>query len=749
MSKRYYKPPQPESPVADAATSLPTDDPVAVYYRQSTDAQVGNISTSIQTIDMVSYLKNQGWDETDVYLIDMDAGISGAKKIDERPGMKQLFELITGEAVRAVACQDEDRLFRDVTQIQVNIFIEACRTANVLVITPSMVYDFANPLTGTFHARQFRFKCEMAAEYINSVILGKLAHAKKRMRAEGRWVGSFVAVGYMVDKRKVLPDGTENLNWRKYVPFPPYAEIILEYFRLFLSYNGNLQKTARHIHQHGPYYPDLTSTPPPDGFYINYRMNIYGNGYCPGLTGLKDILMNAVYIGHWSVKRTIKVFNNHEPIVPVDLFMQVFNYLSEFTLDGRPNKAFRADRQNARPSLDEERPVGRPLSAGLMVSLEDGSWHNVGTEWVKRDTAYRYVFRSVNQMKKILWAKVASHVDAAITDLLHHKLQATFDSATWDKVVSQSMQKYQQERYRIEKQLAALEQVMERQIISLDTLTNPDMVHAVQNRYEEAQSEHARLTNMLRSTDDEGQRLEFLSALKRDFSLVLKKWNLYPEEQKHGILHLLITRIEALSTEEHELDLTVYWFDGSVDNLLVEHKSAKGKTWTRSDTKTLLQLFDDGATQLQIAKAFPERMWGNIYKKLSTLRDETAHAFSPLPIRQKESYTMYLRRIAQDPIPHRATGGTVWISRDEELLLELLDKDASRLEIAEAFPARTWRSIQAKVVKLRGKRVKIWGKGTIRPNETITMYRVRMGKPSQPSEEPTRLSEGITSHGPS
>jgi hypothetical protein len=50
--------------------------------------------------------------------------------------MSRLYKLITQAKVGAVACQDEDRLFHDVTQIQVNIFIEACRTAQVLVLTP-------------------------------------------------------------------------------------------------------------------------------------------------------------------------------------------------------------------------------------------------------------------------------------------------------------------------------------------------------------------------------------------------------------------------------------------------------------------------------------------------------------------------------------------------------------------------------------------------------------------------------------
>src|SRR5215207_11034579 len=151
MSARQYKLKSSPKPVADTNSVLPTDRPIAVYYRQSTDAQVGNVSTTMQTVDMVEYLKLRGWDSDSVLMIDMDEGISGTKKIDQRPGMRMLFDLITEGAIGAVACQDEDRLFRDVTQIQVNIFIEACKTAQVQVITPSVTYVFHHPVQGDFY----------------------------------------------------------------------------------------------------------------------------------------------------------------------------------------------------------------------------------------------------------------------------------------------------------------------------------------------------------------------------------------------------------------------------------------------------------------------------------------------------------------------------------------------------------------------------------------------------------------------
>ena len=76
-------------------------------------------------------------------MIDMDAGFSGQLKIRERPGMSQSFRPDRKGHVGAVASQEMDRFFRDVTQIQTNIFIDACKRNDVKVLTPTMLYDFA------------------------------------------------------------------------------------------------------------------------------------------------------------------------------------------------------------------------------------------------------------------------------------------------------------------------------------------------------------------------------------------------------------------------------------------------------------------------------------------------------------------------------------------------------------------------------------------------------------------------------
>ena len=96
---RYRKRPQ-EKIDPYRSQPLPLNRPVAVYYRQSSEGQIGNISTTLQTVDMIEHLMQQGWVRDQIIMIDMDAGVSGTKKIDERPGMSYLYNLIENNEIK-------------------------------------------------------------------------------------------------------------------------------------------------------------------------------------------------------------------------------------------------------------------------------------------------------------------------------------------------------------------------------------------------------------------------------------------------------------------------------------------------------------------------------------------------------------------------------------------------------------------------------------------------------------------------
>lgn len=653
--RKKYSPAPVESFTADPNTTLPTSQPIAIYYRQSTEAQIGNVSTTLQTVDMASYLHAKGWKEEDIIMIDMDGGVSGMKKIDERPGMKALFDLITEGKIRAVACQDEDRLFRDVTQIQVNIFIETCRMAHVLVITPSMIYDFAHEGMGTFHARQFRFKSEMAAEYIKSYVIGRLNRARNHLMMEGKWVGVPMYPGYMADMRKRLPDGQLNDQFRRFTPFLPYAEVVAEYFRLFVyEFAGNLRATLRHIHAHGPYYPDPANSPPPEGFAVNYRrMQRYGNGYCPGRTGLSFLLTNAIYLGHWIVGKTIVRYNNHPAIVPADLFMQAFNFLSPVTLDGSPNPHYTPFFEHARPTREEDRPTERPLLSGMIIAEVDGVVKTVGTNWSSSLKRYDYTLwgngNSPNE-EMYVWSKVAHFVDDKVVSLLRAKLESTFRQDVWEATYAHFLKTYEKERKRMQAQLTALKTVMTNQTASLDTLTNSELIKTVEKRYIEAQAECTRLERELAERETEAAQMDSVYGLKERYSPALDEWVNMTRDEQRGVLHAFIHHIEANAVEDGAgLMLIVYWKDNTQISFTLPRQAANGTRWLPSETARLLALVDAGACQLEIARAFPERTWRLIYNKVYYERGKGVLTLSAGPIDQQENFIMYCQRVGMNP----------------------------------------------------------------------------------------------------
>jgi hypothetical protein len=52
------------------------------------------------------------------------------------------------------------------------------------------------------------------------------------------------------------------------------------------------------------------------------------------------MLVNVAYIGHWIHKGAIVQFNNHEGIIPLDVFMYAYNRLSPVDFYGEPNPQY-------------------------------------------------------------------------------------------------------------------------------------------------------------------------------------------------------------------------------------------------------------------------------------------------------------------------------------------------------------------------------------------------------------------------
>ncbi|MEZ4706802.1 MAG: hypothetical protein R3A44_06335 [Caldilineaceae bacterium] len=643
--------------------------------------------------------------------------------------MSHLFELITDNKIRAVACQDEDRLFRDVTQIQVNIFIEACKQHQVLVITPSMVYDFAHPQMGTQHARQFRFKSEMAAEYIESYVRGRLLKSKRYLLINGRWGGPPMPSGYMADMRKELSPGVMNEHWRKFCAFEPYAEVVQEYFNIFIRCGRNLRKTLTHIEAHGPYFPNPVECQPPEGFKAVYRIRPYNGKYYPGSrTALRGMLTNAMYLGHWMLNGQIVIWNNHPPLIDEALFMRAFNTLSRITFSGEPNPEYQPLKFQQRPSKDEKRPKARPLCMGLMVSDEHGEWLPVGTNWVSPLQSYAYTFWSKHDRGTYRWSKAADYVDDMISQLLLEKLALTFDYDEWEKSVETFIQDHAQQSRVQQAQLQQLETVMKNLINSLGTLTNPGLIRAAEQQYEDAETEYARLQEQLASVTSQEAHLEEIKRLKSSYGQVLENWPKLSMDEKREVLHTFVDRIQAVPMPDHGLQLIIFWRDKTHDELRIPRLTNNGISWLPEEVDSLLTMGAQGALQIDIAREFPERTWNTISSKykISTGKNLVVR---PKPIRGHERYADYLERLAQqglDPGGDDYFDSRIrWQEEETSLLIDLVERGEPQTDIAQNFPARPWRAIRDKYKASTGKRLVVNPK-TILDHERYGDYRERI-----------------------
>jgi putative nucleotidyltransferase with HDIG domain len=109
-------------------------------------------------------------------------------------------------------------------------------------------------------------------------------------------------------------------------------------------------------------------------------------------------------------------------------------------------------------------------------------------------------------------------------------------------------------------------------------------------------------------------------------------------------------------------------------------------------------------------------------------RDRYSYNFAPKPIRLNESYEMYLARGGSVNSTCQARIGEQWSPKDKEQLLELCRHGATPLELAEAFPYRTWRRIKTMAHQLCGPELTFPRHVEINVRETFRAYCERVGQ---------------------
>jgi DNA invertase Pin-like site-specific DNA recombinase len=615
MPRPLKRPEQPIDPYK--AQPLPLGRPAAVYYRQSSEGQIGNISTTLQTIDMIEHLLHQGYVRENVIMIDADAAVSGTKKIHERKGMTQLMQMIEAGQLGLVAAQDVDRFFRDVTMIETNKFIEACRAHNVQVMTPRMVYDFAHPVMGSSHIKMFREEAQRAADYLEYQIRGRLVKARHSRSAGGMWSGRKILPGFMADCRAKVNE-QRNPDFRKYKRFDLYADVALRYFELFRENNGNLFQTWRFIERNGPYFPDIVEGMVPEGFkatdHLDRRSLVTGK-LTPSHTGLEYMLINVAYIGHWVHMGAVVQWNNHEPIIPLDLFMYAYNRLSPTDFHGEPNPNYVPYRPWIRHDK-AERTATPPTYASLVYTddLPDHPHKRLASIWNVVADKYEYLLNEY-PYRSTVWKLRAFILDGLIDEMLLERLRATtIDEAAWAAALASFENVDQSEVRRLKAAIRQAETAKDNIIASLGLLSNAEMVARAQAHFEKADYEIANLRTELARIEAGKQRSRSLVEARPALEMVIARWDDVPSEEKRALFEAFAHHVKVTKLTRHTKHITVFWRDGSTSERSTTHK-ARGYFWDEAELEALREMFDSHVDQWEILRAFPDYAWRSLQER--------------------------------------------------------------------------------------------------------------------------------------
>jgi len=615
MPRPLKRPEQPIDPYK--AQPLPLGRPAAVYYRQSSEGQIGNIMTTLQTIDMIEHLLHQGYVRENVIMIDADAAVSGTKKIHERKGMTQLMQMIEAGQLGLVAAQDVDRFFRDVTMIETNKFIEACRAHNVQVMTPRMVYDFAHPVMGSSHVKMFREEAQRAADYLEYQIRGRLVKARHSRSAGGMWSGRKILPGFMVDCRAMVNE-QRNPDFRKYKRFDLYADVILRYFEIFRENNGNLFQTWHQIDRNGPYFPDIPEGAVPECFKATVhlkRRSPFTHGLTPSSTGLTYMLVNVAYIGHWIHMGAVVQWNNHEPIIPRDLFMFAYNRLSPTDFHGDPNPQYVPYRPWIRH--DKAKRTAEPPTYSGLVYTDDLPNHphkRLASSWSVVADKYEYLLDEY-PYRSTVWKVRAFILDGMVDEMLLERLRdTTIDEAAWAAALASFENVDQSEVRRLKAAIRQAETAKDNIIASLGLLSNAEMVARAQAHFEKADYEIANLRIELARIESGKQRSRSLVEARPALELVIARWDDVPSEEKRALFEAFAHFIKVTKVTRKTKTVSVHWRDGSVSTRSTTHKSL-GYFWEDDELEKLRALVEGNVEQWRILREWPDYTWRSIQQR--------------------------------------------------------------------------------------------------------------------------------------
>lgn len=683
-------------------STLRIDEDVGTYYRQSTPQQIVNHSRSNQIFHLPKHLEQCGWREDQIKVIDNDAGKS-AYSGKPRDGFSTVMKMIERSEIGTIASTAVDRLLRGQNPYrEASDFAMLCAKYDVHVYVPPALFNFKNRDDETLFINIVK-----SASDFNRLHLGKMQMIRHQIRLNGGYVGQSLSVGYMIPARKPLQSLMYS-NIRGLVICDPYARIVRDYAEIALKFGGSLKKSHEKITELDLALPDYSTVQSQFTPEFNVLASPRFKGGIPSTTTLKRMLTNAIYAGHSVYKNVVVEFNSHQPILDAEVFERLLNYFSDTNLDGTPNIQYRpVDRYIRRQP--KRQPEFDPLCIGLLFTkIDSGEELQVLRRLNPRYNQYDYAcIRNGQEM----WRKRSKYIDEPVVETLKQRILMTMKPDSWSQAVSQSNIAHEKRLEDINYRLNQLVEKRRRIVVNMSNIElNPN-----DNFFDTIQDELQKLSKtegMLLQQKAQIQSIQttFIESLSHTDSEALRaSLDGIPMMGYRVILHELVHRIYTEPLPNNALRLGIIWRDQSCIYLDIPQQGINYICWFKQEEELLQELLISKASQIEIASSFPFKKWRSIQNKIYTL-SKKSFKFSPRPIGDHETFSEYQQRSVKSQQPVKARQGEAWMNQDMSLVSKLVEEGATKLELCQSFPHRTWDSIRKRVTIIFGKDKKIRGK---------------------------------------
>ncbi|MFC2032900.1 hypothetical protein ACFLUS_06105, partial [Chloroflexota bacterium] len=585
-----------------------------VYGRLSSQGQVQDSHESLREIaDLVTlaikdgYLTNltssnikdgliriqQGMQESGVWqdgqvTVDVrDLGLSGSLTVDNRPGMASLMKTIKDGRTGAVyLTEGVSRLSRDRERISAYSLLKLLTDNSCRIRTPDGIWNPGIKHDWDYLAEEFEDAIDELA------MMGKrLSRRRRKKAARGEFVGGPVLPGFILPIVDKEADG--RLRYGKLKPYPPHAHIVEKILREFVKQGGS--KTKTHHSLGNITFPFFT----PEFSYMERHTSLRKatrteSGYLLTPAMIRLLALNPKLIGVWSYGDTEPILDNHEAIVPTELFMEAYE-LAKYS--------------------------GKPRGKG--ISHEPLEWHNLlyccNHDLPQRITghpskgAYRCQSDYLQGRGPSCFDITARCLDEPLTGAILQQLDFTPFAEEVLLELESDISKTDIEAEQQKKEIASLVRRLE----TLKSYLGDENKDREEFYWEQIEKTRQQLDELrLRPVSVQGIPAANYQLVRHFLKGIKGKWVTYPRTLRNRLIKLLIDHVD-IRHEGKSVEATIIWKTGQSQIVNIQRlgvRSNHENRWSIEETKRLRTLWSNSLQEV-ISTALPGRTWEAIAHK--------------------------------------------------------------------------------------------------------------------------------------